>query len=590
MKTAALLTKRGTQYFKLSFPNSEKDITRKLRTLNAKKKGFTWEVAFTDEVVNLLLDNKFVFNGAFHKLKKAEYEEKNPIRKIPKYKKRNLKLRKYQIEGVNHCEYHNGRALIADEMGLGKTVQALAWLQYRKDLKKILIVCPSSLKDNWEEEISIWLTRKLSVQIVDGQTPYEIDSDIVIINYDILSYWVETLKAEEFDVCIADEIHYVKNDKSQRTVAFKSITERIPKIIGLTGTPIENDPMEIYYIVNHINKNIFPNYVRFIQRYCNATQVTQKIRGKIVNGKYVSQQRKVWKRNGVSNSKELHRILTKHIMIRRLKKDVEKELPPKQYSTVKFHLENRSKYKQAEEDFIEYLKENFDAKVKRDLQAQLGTFMDDYGIDLEEQVLLSKEIRQAKAAKLDAVSKAPALAKIQELKILAAEGKINQVTDWITDFLESGEKLIVFGINKIIVNALIKRFPDAVSIVGATSKKKRKEAVKRFQNDPNCKLFIGNIRAAGVGLTLTAASNVAIIQFPWNPGEMLQAEDRAHRITQTRKVTIYKMVAKDSIEERILALLEYKQAEIDQIIDGKDIKYQKKLVNLLIESYEKQAA
>lgn len=593
MRTAALLTKRGTQYFKLSFPLDEREISRKLRILNAKKKAFnTWELDFTEDAVDFLLDNGFTFNGAFHKLKRKEYEKKNPIKKIPKYKKRKLKLRKYQIEGLNHCEYYNGRALLADEMGLGKTIQALAWIQYRKDLNKILIVCPSSLKDNWEEEIRIWLTRKLSVEILDGQTPYSVRKDIVIINYDILSYWVDELRIAEFDVCIADEIHYAKNDKSQRSIAFSAITKNIPNIIGLTGTPIENDPMEIYYIVNLINKNIFPNYYKFIQKYCGAKQVKQKVRGKIVNGKYVPQTRTVWKKQGVTNSKELHRILTSTIMIRRLKKDVETELPPKQYATVKFHLENKDKYKQAEDDFIQYLKDNFDDKVKRDLQLQLGQFMDKYdiqSIDFQNHILSSKDIKKAKKKKLDAVAKAPALAKIQELKILAAEGKINQTIDWIDNFLESGEKLIVFGINKVIISALKNHYKDAVFIDGSTTKPKRKEARIKFQTDPNCKLFIGNIKAAGVGLTLTASSNVAIIQFPWNPGEMLQAEDRSHRITQKRKVTIWKLVAKDTIEERIIKLLQYKQNEIDKIIDGKDIKHQEKLVNLLIESYQKEA-
>jgi len=186
---------------------------------------------------------------------------------------------------------------------------------------------------------------------------------------------------------------------------------------------------------------------------------------------------------------------------------------------------------------------------------------------------------------LDAISRAPALAKLQELKLLAGIGKIEQVINWIDNFLQSDEKLIVFAVNRVIVKALMDAFPDAVKIDGSTTTKKRNEAVKSFQNDDKVKLFVGNIKAAGVGLTLTAASKVAIVQFPWNPGEVLQAEGRSLRIGQTKKVTIYKFIAKDTIEERIVKLLDYKQDEIDKIIDGKDVKYKKDLVKLLIESY-----
>ena len=188
--------------------------------------------------------------------------------------------------------------------------------------------------------------------------------------------------------------------------------------------------------------------------------------------------------------------------------------------------------------------------------------------------------------KLDAISRAPALAKIQALKMIAAQGKMNQVISWVKDFLETDEKLIIFAINKVIVKTLMDAFPFAVKIDGSTTKAKRNDAVKSFQNDPKCRLFIGNMKAAGIGLTLTAASKVAIVQFPWNPGELVQAEDRAHRITQKEKVTIYKFVAKSTIEERIVNLLKHKQIEIDKIIDGKNVKTNTDLVKLLINSYK----
>ncbi len=561
MKTAALLDKRGTKYFKIGLIN-ENDLKRKLRLMRGFRKiGLNYYyLPYTEDSIDFLVDNKFEFNGAFTLMKEAEYKEQNPIAKIPKYKKLDLKLYEYQMEGVNFIEYHKGRVIIADVMGLGKTIQALAWLQLRKDVKKVLITCPSSLKINWQEEIEKWVTRKLKVQILEGITSYEITGDVVIVNYDILNDWIIDLKLTNFDVCIGDELHFVKNSKSLRAKAFIEITKTIPNIIGLTGTPIENDPMEIFGLVNLVNKNIFPNYIKFIERYCDGKQVEQRVQG----GKV----RKVWKRNGFTNQAELHRILKKHVMLRRTKDEVDLQLPPKTYANIDLKIDNWSLYKEAEDDFIQYIKESYNAKI----QKQLEDGLTDDEPDLHE--------------KLDAISRAPALAKIQALKMLAAQGKMNQVISWVKDFMETDEKLIIFAINKVIVKTLMDAFPFAVKIDGSTSKAKRNDAVKSFQNDAKCRLFIGNMKAAGIGLTLTAASKVAIVQFPWNPGELVQAEDRAHRITQKEKVTIYKFVAKDTIEERIVNLLKHKQIEIDKIIDGKSTSEKQDLVKLLINSYK----
>lgn len=276
-------------------------------------------------------------------------------------------------------------------------------------------------------------------------------------------------------------------------------------------------------------------------------------------------------------------------MIRRTKDEVDLQLPPKTYANIPVKIDNWKEYKAAEEDFIRYIKESFDAKIQKQLESELSDFISQYSIDavdLGEHIISKSEIRKAKSDKLDAISRAPALAKIQTLKMLAAQGKMQQMIDWVSDFLlDTDEKLIIFTINKVIIQALLAAFPFAVSIEGKTNTTKRNKAVESFQNNPKCRLFIGQMKAAGVGLTLTAASKVVITQFPWNPGELVQAEDRAHRITQKEKVTIYKFIAKDTIEERIVKLLKSKQIEIDKIIDGKDVNVNTDLVKLLINSY-----
>lgn len=601
MKTAALLENRGIKYFKVGLSGKYSVLKPKLRGFRGFRRiGLSYYyLPFSDAAIDFLIDNKFELNGAFLKMQQNEFEVKNPIQKIPKYKKLGLELRKFQFAGVNHIEYLKGIALIADVMGLGKTVQALAWLQYRKDIKKVLIVCPSSLKLNWQEEIKKWITRKLNVQILESKTPYPITGDIVIINYDILHDWIIDLKLTHFDVVIADELHQCKNTTSLRGKAFIEVSKAIPMRIGLTGTPIENDPIEIFHITNLLNKNIFPNYIKFIERYCDAKQEEQAVRGgKLVKVKqsdgtvkeiWQQNTRKIWKKGKFINQGELHRILKKHLMLRRTKEEVDIELPPKTRANIILKIDNWKEYREAEDDFIRYIKESFDAKAQKQLAQELKSFIETYHIDATtfgEQVINRSEIKKAKNDKLDAISRAPALAKIQALKILAARGKMKQLIEWISDFLlDTDEKLIVFTINKEIIKTFKDAFPSSVSIDGDTSTKKRDEAVKSFQNNPKCRLFFGQMKAAGIGLTLTAASKVLITQFPWNPGEMEQAEDRAHRMTQTNKVTIYRAIAKDTIEERILKLLFNKQIEIDKIIDGKNINVKTDLVKLLINSY-----
>lgn len=577
MKVAALLRdKRGT-YFKITIP-SDRELVQKLRMFNgARRLGLsTFRIPFSDNLADFLEENEFQFNGAYRKAKKILYEKQNPIKKIPKYEKLGLKPFKYQMEGVNFIDRFDGLALIGDEMGLGKTIQALAWIQLnRKILKKILILCPASLKLNWKEEFEKWVTKKFKIEILRGQTPYPIRGDVVIANYDILHYWVVDLKLTNFDLVVADELHFVKSDKSLRTKAYTEIVMSIPRRIGLTGTPIDNDPVEIFYIVNRLNRNIFPNYIRFIQRYCDAKQEEQKIKGgefvvEERNGKKVKvwkqNTRKVWKRGDFVRQKELHRILTENIMIRRTHADVNIDLPDKIYSNLHFEIDNPETYNKAENDFIEYIKEKYQEIVA------LGEELEE--VDLDD--------------KLDAIARAPAFAKLNELKQLAAKGKMKQVVEWVHNFMKSSEqKLLLFAINKFVVKDLVKAFPDALTLVGDTPTNVRHENVKKFSTDPDSRLFIIS-EAGGVGLNLVAASTIGILQYPWNPGKLAQVEHRAVRIGQeAKKVMIYKFVAKDTIEERIISLLGYKQSEIDKIVDGKDTPSQKKLINLLLDSYRK---
>ena len=322
----------------------------------------------------------------------------------------------------------------------------------------------------------------------------------------------------------------------KRTKATKKLARKVPHVIALTGTPIVNRPMEGFNIVQAVDKAIFPDFWKFAHTYCGAKHTGFG-----------------WDFTGATNRSELHQKLTQSIMIRRKKADVLKDLPDKLYSFVPVELENGSEYALAEGDFIRYVQN-------------------------------TKGREAAKKAK-----QAEHLVKIEGLKQLAVEGKITQAIGWIEDFLDNSNgngKLVVFAVHKKTIDRLMKKFKEvAVKVDGSVSGDKRDVAVKAFQNNEDVKLFIGNIQAAGTGLTLTAASSVAFLELPWTPGELVQAEDRCHRIGQENAVNIYYLLAEGTIEEKIAELLDSKREVLNAVLDGEEM-VETKLLTDLIKSYE----
>jgi SWI/SNF-related matrix-associated actin-dependent regulator 1 of chromatin subfamily A len=437
--------------------------------------------------------------------------------------------RQFQNEGLTFVEYRDGKALITDEMGLGKSLQALMYVQRHRDKIPVVIVCTASLKLNWQREIEKWLP-ETNIEIISGIKKYETTGDILIINYDILWYWIYTLQKRNPQILIADECHKVKNDDARRTKAIKRIAKTVPHIIGLSGTPIQNRPDEIFNAIELVYPGLFQSRYIFRQRYCMP-----------------SKQGYGWDFKGQSRADELYEKL-KIVMIRRLKKDVLTELSDKIYSFVPMVLENEKEYFEAEKDFIAYVR-----KEKGHEQAE--------------------KIRVAEA-----------LVKVEGLKQLVVKGKLKQCIDWIKDFLESDEKLVVFCTHRFVVDALMKEFKDAVKVDGSVSTIQRQKAVDDFQNG-NAKLFIGNMQAAGDGITLTSASNLVFLELGWSPSTMDQASDRIHRIGQKDSCNIYYLLASGTIEERIAKLLDKKRLIIDAVLDGKETE-QESLLFELMNSYK----
>lgn len=231
---------------------------------------------------------------------------------------------------------------------------------------------------------------------------------------------------------------------------------------------------------------------------------------------------------------ELHSILVKNCMIRRLKKDVLKELPAKSEKLIVFRLPDYAPYKFAHDEFLRWLLHN-------------------------------KPGRYAKA------KKSQALVKVGYLLRLAAELKSKWVAQWIEEFLANhpGKKLVALTMHRDVIKTMQSRFPGSVIIDGSVTGRKRQEVVRMFQLSSKVRLFFGNVKAAGEGITLTAASDLVYLDFPWTPGDLIQGSDRVHRISQKEKVMIYYLAAKDTIEEKLMRILHTKAKTLASVLDGK---------------------
>ncbi len=440
-------------------------------------------------------------------------------------------LMPFQSIGVGFIESRAGRALLGDEPGLGKTMQALAWLQMRPEIRPAVIVCPASVKLNWVKETRIWMG--IEPTMLSGRTPSRlggmIDEGIYILNYDILANWKGELLRENPKVILLDEAHLIKNPKAGRTKAAQEMCKAIPRVIGITGTAIVNRPSEIYNIVKFIDPSVFPSYWAFASRYCQPKSDGYG-----------------WNTNGASNTKELHEILSRTIMIRRKKSEVLKDLPEKVRSVVPMEIDNRKEYKKAERDFIAWLRERDPDAVQSALNAE-------------------------------------ALVRIERLKQLTIAGKIKAACAWVEDFLSTGEKLVVFCTHKETVRILEARFKmEYVTLDGSTAAKDRQRMVDMFQENESARLFIGNLKAAGSGITLTAASNTCFFELGWTPGEHDQAEDRVHRIGQeSDSVTAWYLLADGTIEMDIAEMLDEKRKVITSVLDGEDASEDSMLTKLM---------
>lgn len=459
-------------------------------------------------------------------------------------------LRPFQRAGIGYA-LRTRRTFIADQMGLGKTVEALAAVQAAEEYPA-LVVCPASLKLNWQREAGRWLPDR-SVEILEGHG-IPGNAEITIVNYDVLGRHADALVSRDFRTLIVDESHYVKNERAKRTKLCMRLSRSVPMRLLLSGTPMLNRPEELVSQLKILDRlDEMGGYRHFMYRYAGAYRNWHE--------RHSGEGRKGEPRN----LKELNRKLRATCYVRRTKEEVLQELPAKQRAVVPMELDNRREYELVFKDVVRFLgeaAENDGRRVAEAIEQHKSNTGEEPDAGAMERI--RSKVRAGAEARAE---RARQLVEIEALKSMVARGKLGAITGWIEDFIESGEKLVVFAWHKEIVKALAERF-DAPRITGEMSTSERQEAVDRFQQDPETRLLVANIRAGGVGITLTAASNVAFAELAWTPAEHEQAEDRCHRIGQDDSVTAWYLLAEDTIDTRIYTLLEKKRAVVDAATEG----------------------
>lgn len=456
-----------------------------------------------------------------------------------------MELRPYQIAGV---EFAMGRknTLLADEMGVGKTATACGVIN-KLGPQRVLVVCPASLKLNWRKELMMWITGPTTIKILYSKgdhlveecgAPHKGDGEceICVVNYDILDRF--DLKAKNWDLMILDEVHVLKNKSAKRTVAVfgggKTRAKPIPagKILGLTGTPVQNRPSELWSLLRGLDGERWTSalWSKFHVRYCSAIQTKFG-----------------WDTSGADNLDELNTLLRGTIMMRRTKKQVLKDMPDKTRKTTPLETTAEIRKLLAAEEALQYIVEVGIKNADPEKLAIMQQFIDDRA-GVEEEVTTIGE-----------------LAKIRRM---VGEMKAPLVVDFVKDMLDGGlDSVVIFAHHKTVVNELTAGLADygVVRIVGDTPAKNRQQAVDLFQAEGGPRVFIGSITAAGVGITLTRASYTVFAEVDWVPGNLVQAEDRTHRIGQKNAVTIDYLVFDGSCDTKMISSVGDKNAVIKEI-------------------------
>jgi SNF2 family DNA or RNA helicase len=437
------------------------------------------------------------------------------------------KLLNFQKEGLDFLLKSSGNALLADEMGLGKTVQTLAYLASEKQAFPALVVAPLVTLNNWQREIEKFMKRKsrngrlvenevpTSTIIRRGKTEELGKFDFYIINYDLLFKRLNDLSQLDIRTIVCDEVQYLRSKTTKKYDAVKKLAV-LPSIkyrIGLSGTPIYNRGSEIWPIVDILRPGLLGNFNEFCEYFCYVNE-----KGKAIVLK--------------SKRESLRNQLQKHVMLRRRKTDVLKE------------LKDKVRYKEVIDADTNYYFNELDRIWKK----------------------LEEEQKDAESAfdKSSSYQRA-----IQSERQAAGIAKLPHVINFVTNIMEIEESVVVFCHHRSIHNLLHQNLSDfsPVSIIGGQSDKFRQEQIDKFQNGES-KLMIAGLRAGNVGINLHRARYVIFAELDWSPAIHRQAEDRLHRIGQKNTVFAYYLIGNGTLDNHVANVLVDKSYEIDSIMDG----------------------
>jgi len=408
----------------------------------------------------------------------------------------------------------NKKFILADDMGLGKTTSTII-AALEAGSKKVLVICPATLKINWKREIENYSDK--SVYIAEGKN-FSTDSDFVIINYDIIKNFHDTKKKNDsqillanFDLVIIDEAHYIKNAQAQRTKLINDIVKNVDRLWLLTGTPMTSRPIDYFNLLSLVDSPVAKNWMAYVIRYCEGYQ-------------FKAGPRKVWNVMGASNLEEL-RDRTVGLTLRRLKENV-LDLPDKIITPVYLRLKSNQ------------------------YEAVMGEYYDWYDKNPDESKSLTVQF-----------------SKLTKVRQIIADEKIAQTIEIAENIIEQDKKVIIFCNFTDSLNKITEHFgKTAVKLDGSMSKAERQFSVDQFQENPKVKVFVGNIKAAGVGITLTAAEAVVMNDLSFLPSDHAQAEDRAYRYGQKNNVLVYYPIFDNTIEGIIYDILNNKKLVISTVM------------------------
>jgi SWI/SNF-related matrix-associated actin-dependent regulator 1 of chromatin subfamily A len=409
----------------------------------------------------------------------------------------------------------NKKFILADDMGLGKTTSTII-AALETGAKKVLIICPASLKINWQREIENYSNKPTS--IIEGKK-WE-DGDFIIINYDIIKNFHDEKKKSDsvllktkFDLVIIDEAHYIQNKQAQRTKLINDFVSNVDRLWLLTGTPITSRPINYFNLLNLIECPVAKNWMAYVKRYCNGFQ-------------FQAGRRKIWNVSGASNLEEL-RDRTAPLVLRRLKENV-LDLPDKIITPVYLRLKSK-----------EY-------------EALMGEYYDWYDKNGESDSLTLQ------------------FTKLTKVRQVIAEEKVASTIEICENIVEQGKKVIVFTNFTKTLEMILEHFgKKAVRLDGKMSQKERQMSVDRFQNEEDVMVFVGNIKAAGVGITLTAGEAVVMNDLSFLPSDHSQAEDRSYRYGQKNNVLVYYPIFDNTVEGIIYDILKKKKDIFETVMGDK---------------------